>query len=199
MENEVKEAALKYNYIGAEEYLDIDRSAEGRYELHEGILITMTGVSLRHSQIESNLLANIGHFLKGKPCEIYPGNLRLKTPGADTFTYPDCMVICGIHEMLDNKFDNKFDTVTNPSVIIEVLSPSTENIDMGRKFFYYMRIPSLKEYILISSIETHVSICRKQPDNSWKFEEYLHKEGTLFIQTINYNLPLTDLYERIEF
>ena len=191
MENEVNEPALKYNYVTAKDYLQIERTSPEKHELHEGILITMQGASLKHNRILSRIIVNVGSFLKGKPCEIFPSDLRLKTPGVDTYTYPDAMIVCGKPETIDDTFD----MIKNPSVIFEILSPSTEHIDLGKKFFYYVNIPTLKEYVLISSTEVAVKICRKQPDNSWKFEQQNNIEESFTIETIGYNFLLSDLYE----
>ena len=167
MENEVKEPALKYNYTIAEEYLEIDRTSQEKYELHQGTLITMTGASLKHNQIVSNLIVGIGSYLKGKSCRIFASDLRTKVLTEDSFTYSDVTIVCGEPELMDEHFD----TLLNPSLIIEVLSPSTEKNDKGFKFFHYMQIPSLKEYIMVSSTGIYIHISRKQDDSLWKFEE----------------------------
>lgn len=190
MENEVQEPAVQYNYLTADNYLQIDRASVERHELHEGTLITMQGVSIQHGRITSRIVGRLEPFLRGKPCEVLPGEIRLKTPGVDTFTYPDCMIICGKPETTDDKYD----IVKNPSVVFEILSPSTQDIDLGRKFFYYLQIPSLKEYITISSTEIMVRVSRKQPDNSWKFEQFNDSTTSFLIETIGYAFSLNDLY-----
>ncbi len=158
MENEVKEPALKYNYTSAEEYLEMERTSKGKHELHRGTIIKMTGASLKHNKIVSNLIVEIGSYLKGKSCSIFPSDLRTKVLTKDTFTYPDVTIVCGEPELMDEHFD----TLLNPSVIIEVLSPSTEKYDKGFKFMLYMQIPSLKEYIMVNSTERFIHISRKQ-------------------------------------
>src|SRR5687768_17468528 len=139
MENEVKEPALKYNYTSAEEYLEMERASQEKHELHHGVIINMAGASLNHNRIVGNLIISIGSYLKGKSCSVFPGDLRTKILTKDSFTYPDITIVCGEPELMDNHFD----TLLNPSVIIEVLSPSTEEHDKGFKFLYYMQIPSL--------------------------------------------------------
>jgi Uma2 family endonuclease len=195
MENEIKEPALKYNYISAQEYLEMERSSPEKHELHRGTVITMTGASLKHNQIVSNLVADIGTFLKGKSCQVFPSDLRTKVPTADTFTYPDVSIVCGEPELMDEHFD----TILNPSVIIEVLSPSTEKYDKGNKFLYYMQISSLKEYFMISSTEIYIQTACKQSDSSWKFEEIKDINASLFINTIEHNISLNDIYGNVIF
>ncbi len=195
MENEVKEPALKYNYTSAEEYLEMERASQEKHELHHGTIITMTGASLKHNQIVRNLIGNIHPYLKGKSCSVFPSDLRTKILTKDSFTYPDVTIICGEPELMDDHFD----TLLNPSVIIEVLSPSTEKHDKGFKFFYYMQIPSLKEYIMISSTGINIHISRKQNDASWKFEEITDPAASLFINTIEQNIPMGDIYDEVRF
>lgn len=195
MENEVKEPALKYNYTSAEEYLEMERASLEKHELHHGTVITMTGASLKHNQIVRNLIVSIGSYLKGKPCSVFPGDLRTKVLTKDSFTYPDVTIVCGEPELMDDHFD----TLLNPSVIFEVLSPSTEEHDKGFKFFYYMQIPSLKEYIMISSTAVNIHISRKQNDTSWKFAEITDPASSLFINTIEQNIPVNDIYDEVRF
>ncbi len=195
MENEVNEPALKYNYTTAEEYLEMERTSQEKHELHHGTVITMTGASLKHNQIVRNLIVNIGSYLKGKSCNIYSSDLRTKIPSKDSFTYPDIIIVCGEPELLDDHFD----TLLNPSVIIEVLSPSTEKYDRGFNFFFYMQIPSLKEYIMIDSTSINVHTSRKQNDSSWKFEELTDSNTSLIINTIKYAILINDIYDEVKF
>jgi len=195
MENEVKEPALKYNYTSEEEYLEMERASHEKHELHHGTVITMTGASLNHNRIVSNLIVSIGSYLKGKSCSVFPSDLRTKILTKDSFAYPDVTIVCGEPELMDDHFD----TLLNPSVIIEVLSPSTEDYDKGFKFFYYMQIPLLKEYIMISSTGINVHISRKQNDASWKFDEITDPASSLFINTIEQNIPVADIYYEVKF
>ncbi len=132
-------------------------------------------------------------FLRGKSCEVFPSDLRVHIPTADSFTYPDATIICGKPDTIDNQLD----TVTNPSAIIEVMSKPTEQYDRGTKFFYYMQIPSLKEYILISSLVCYVQKAKKQSDGSWKFSETSNSEAKLSIDCIEYEITLKDIYEGV--
>jgi Uma2 family endonuclease len=191
MENLVKEPAPKYNFISPDEYLKMERETEERNEYYDGLVLAMSGASLEHNAIDRNLIRRVGNFLEGKECQILPSHMRVSNPSRENYLYPDASIVCGKPELEDDKFD----TLTNPSVIFEILSPSTKGADKRRKFFFYMQIPPLKEYIMIDSERWHIIISRKQPDSSWKFEE-LHEDASyLFIQTINFSLPLSELYD----
>jgi Uma2 family endonuclease len=190
MENEVKEPAPKFNHVSPEEYLEIERSAEYKNEYYYGQILAMSGASLKHNRIDGNIVASIGNFLKDKNCQVLPSNMRVSTPTHDSYMYPDASIVCGKPELEDDKFD----TLLNPSVIFEILSPSTRSIDKGRKFFFYRQIHSLKEYIMIDSLKRFIQIARKQSDESWKFEDLNENHTILHIQTINYHLPLSEIY-----
>jgi len=190
MENEVKEPAPKCNYISPQEYLVIERTAEYKNEYYHGQILAMSGASLNHNRIDGNLIANIGQFLKDKNCRVLPSNMRVTTPSYDSYMYPDASIVCGDPQLEDDQFD----TLLNPSVIFEILSPSTRSIDKGRKFFFYQQIPSLKEYIMIDSLKRFIQVARKQADDSWKFENMDETHTSLHIQTINFQLPLSEIY-----
>jgi Uma2 family endonuclease len=121
------------NYVSAEDYLKVERAATEKHELHEGQIVTMSGASLPHNYIVRNLLGQIISFLKGKKCTVFTSDLRVHILTTDSFTYPDLSIVCGKPEMLDDAFD----TLTNPSVLIEVMSRSTEKYDRGTKFLLH--------------------------------------------------------------
>ena len=187
----VKEAAHRYNFISREEYLEMDANSEERIEYYDGLILAMSGASMTHNVIDRNLIMSVGNFLKGKECQVLPSHMRVSNPSRENYLYPDASIVCG-KPVLE---DSKFDTLTNPSVIFEILSPSTKNADKRRKFFFYMQIPSLREYIMVDSERRNIIISRRQDDNSWKFEELNETAASLFIQTINFHLLLSELYE----
>lgn len=204
MENEVKEPALKYNYLSAEEYLQMERKAVVKTELHEGVLVCMSEVSedgvsmagafIKHNRVISNLIGVINPFLKGKSCEVFPSDLRVYIPGNNSFTYPDVTIVCGKPDLTDDVFD----TVQNPSVIIEVLCPSTENYDRGNKFFIYQQIESLKEYILINSTYSKVQVITKKEQAVYKFETITYLTSSFYIETISLDIKLQDVYDKVD-
>jgi Uma2 family endonuclease len=191
MENEVKEPAPKYNFISPEEYLKRERSSTGRHEYYEGQVFAISGASLNHNRIERNLITAIGNFLHDSECEVLPSHMRISTPLHESYMYPDVLIVCGKPELEGDKFD----TLTNPSVIFEILSPSTKTIDEERKLFFYRQIPSLKEYIMIDSVKRKVLVVRKQIDESWKFEDIEESTAHLNIYTINFKLLLETIYK----
>ena len=147
METDVKEAVPKYNSITPAQYLEMERASEYKNEYYDGYVQAMSGASLKHNIIASNIAAKVDHFLNGKNCRMLQSDMRVCTPSSDSYMYPDALIICGKPEIEDDKFD----TLKNPSVIFEIISSSTALYDKGRKFFFYQQIPSLLEYIMIDS------------------------------------------------
>lgn len=190
MENEVKEPAPKYHYFSPDEYLKMERASERKHEYYNGFVEAMSGASLKHSRIERNISTRIGSFLDGKKCEWLPSNIRVSTPGRDAYLYPDITIICGEPELEDDKFD----TLLNPTVIFEILSPSTRKNDLTYKLSYYKQISSLREYIMIDSIKRAIYLYRRQPNGSWQPEDYAAESKSLYIETIGLHIPLDDIY-----
>ncbi len=195
MENEIEEPAPKYNFITAEDYLEQERAATEKHEYYQGEVFAMSGASLEHVIITRNITVGIGIKQKGKSCQPFGSDLRIHIPANSLYTYPDLSIICGKPELTDNNFD----TATNPSVIIEILSESTRNYDMGTKFKLYRDIPTLREYILIDSETVYVEKHVRQQDNNWLLSELKHEADTLHIESIDIALPLKDIYEGISF
>jgi Uma2 family endonuclease len=190
MASEVKEPALKYNYTSPAEYLQAERASAVKHEYYDGQVIAMAGASMKHNDIASNLLTRIGNHLKGGSCKILPGDMRVSTTTKDAYMYPDALIVCGERQLEDDSFD----TLLNPSVIFEILSPSTSGIDKGRKLFFYKDIPSLQEYIMIDSLKKFIQLARKQADGAWVFETVSDPAAALFIRTIHFYLPLQEIY-----
>jgi Uma2 family endonuclease len=195
MENEIKEAAPKYNFITPAQYLEMERASEFRSEYFQGYVQAMSGASLKHNIIDRNLIYSLANFLKGKDCQVLPSHMRVGTPLSDSYMYPDALIVCGKPELEDDMFD----TLKNPSVIFEIISPSTSLYDKGRKFFFYQQIPSLKEYIMVDSRQILIQLGRKQPDGSWRFEQISQPNSVLKITTIEFNLPLSEIYLGADF
>ena len=181
--------------LTAKEYLEIERAAAFKSEYYKGEMFAMAGTSYDHARIVSNLTVSIGYFLRGKPCDIIGSDLRVHMAKNSLYTYPDAIIICGKPEFLDEEFD----TLINPSVIFEILSPSTKNYDRGEKFKLYRDIDSLTEYILISSENVGVEIFRRQPNNNWLLSEYKTLDESFMIEKIGYEMKIADLYEGVEF
>ncbi|HEX2847436.1 MAG TPA: Uma2 family endonuclease [Chitinophagaceae bacterium] len=190
MENEVKEPAPKYQYISPDEYLAMERASELKYEYYNGHVEAMCGASLKHNQIAMNLYGNIFNYLKGKKCKILPNDMRVSSPGKKIYTYPDATIVCDTPELEDDAFD----TLLNPSVLIEILSPSTRQNDLGYKLSYYQQIPSLKEYIIVDSVRRAVQIIRSQENGLWETECISPVLSHIYIRTIDLYISLDDIY-----
>jgi Uma2 family endonuclease len=182
---------LKYT---AEEYLALEERSLEKHEFYQGEIFAMAGASIEHNQIVKNTLFIIEEQLrKSSKCQIFPSDLKIHSLGNSLYTYPDLSIICGEIEILEN---NK-NVVTNPTVLIEVLSESTQDYDRGGKFKLYRDIPSLKEYILISSLEVLIEKYNKQIDSTWVLHEYKNLEELVEINTISFSFSVAELYRNV--
>lgn len=181
--------------ISPHDYLAMEINSTEKHEYFDGEVFSMAGAREVHNRIVANTISEIHMFLKGKDCSVYPSDLRVCTPLSDAYMYPDISIICGDIKMEDDKVD----TVTNPSVIIEVMGATTKNTDRGHKFFRYLQIPSLKEYILINSMQYGIEVMRKRDNDNWHISKTTDKTSSLFIETIGLTLPLTDIYYQAAF
>lgn len=197
MENsEVNEAAPKYNYFTIDEYLSIERSStENKYELHEGKLIVMQGASQNHVRIVANMMIEVGSFLKGKQCSIFCNDLKVAVESTDSVVYPDLIILCDESKT----FDEQKDVLLNPAVIIEILSPSTQEYDRGGKFYIYRQLETLRQYILVDSTTHYLYSSVKQNDGRWLSTETEDITQSLTIETINFTLPLSEIYRSVSF
>jgi Uma2 family endonuclease len=195
MENIVTEPAPKYNYISQEEYLEMERTALDKHEYYQGEVFAMSGASLEHNRVFANLFGEIQGKLKGKDCQPYGSDLRIHIPKNTLYTYPDISIICGEAALTDDQFD----TATNPSVIIELLSKSTRNYDRFEKFSLYREITSLQEYILVDTQRIHVEKHIRNADNSWQLTDYYSLTDTFIITAVNVPVSLADVYAGISF
>ena len=182
-------------FLTPEQYLEIERKAEYKSEYYRGEMFAMAGASWAHNLLVSHLLRDIGQQLRGKPCEICPSDMRVRVSASGLYTYPDAVVVCGEPQLLDNQFD----TLLNPHLIVEVLSPSTEAYDRGRKFEHYQSIESLGEYLMISSDRVHADLYTRQPDGRWLLTSAARLEDSLDLQSVGSSLALAGLYEKVDF
>ena len=181
---------LKYSIS---EYLQMEAQAVEKHEFYQGEIFAMAGASIQHNQVVANILADVHvHLRSSKNCRIFPSDLKIHCPANSLFTYPDLSVICGKIETLPSHND----VVTNPAVIIEVLSASTQDYDRGSKFKLYRDIPSLKEYFLISSFEYLIEKYKKQADGAWLLTVY-HLHDSFNIDSIAFQIPATNVYRDV--
>ncbi len=186
-------AALRTRFT-PEQYLAAERKAAFKSEYLNGFITAMSGASREHNRIASNLHYKIRDQLENRPCEVFISDLRVCVSSTGLYTYPDVIVVCGDAEFQDDEVD----TLLNPTVIIEVLSPTTESYDRGAKFAHYRRLPSLKEYVLIAQDRVLVERYVRQGDD-WVFSALDDLDGTLKLVSIDCSIPLRDIYARVSF
>lgn len=177
------------------EYLKIERTAEFRHEYFNGELFAMSGGSPQHSLIKMNVGGELRTHLKGRPCTAFDSDLRIRIAPTGLFTYPDLSVVCGELEFDDDQRD----TVLNPTLLIEVLSDSTEAYDRGKKFEHYRRLASLREYVLISQNSPTVERYLRNPDETWTLTAAAGIENHIHLTSIDVVLSLAEVYDRITF
>ncbi len=182
-------------YYTPEEYLELEEAADYKSEYRDGDIVPMTGGTTNHNKIALNFAANLKFGLKGQKYDIYIGDVRLWIPRYRQYTYPDVMVIQGEPVYTGTNTT----TVMNPLLITEVLSKSTKNYDQGDKFLYYRSIPELREYLLIDQSQYHVMQYVKTAEGQWLFTEFEAEDSVLSLQTLNFKIAFSDLYEKVNF
>jgi len=182
-------------FVSAEEYLRREREAEERHEFDNGRIYAMAGESPNHSRVCFSLAAIVSAQLKGKTCEGFSPNMKIGISAAGRFVYPDLSVVCGKPSF----HDAHQDVLTNPKVIIEVLSPSTEKRDRTTKFFAYEQIESLTDYLLVSQDRPLVEHFTRQQGGQWLYTAYKDLSASAYLSSIDCQLPLAEIYERVEF
>lgn len=193
MEMEVREPLVAYNksLFTEEEYLQLEKLSPTKNEYFKGEIFAMAGASNRHNVIFSNLFGDLSYKLKGKPCRAYGSDMRIYIPENTLYTYPDISIICG--EIIPSNIDP--DTVIQPTVLIEILSPSTKNYDLGGKFDLYRDIPTLREYILVDSESIRVQAFRINKENRWELEDYRSIKDILTVPILGASVSLKEIYE----
>jgi len=192
----VREPIVAYGKknFSIEEYLEFERASIEKHEYYQGEIFAMSGAGNMHNLIFSNVFGDLAYRLKGKACKPFGSDMRVHIPENTLFTYPDISIFC--KDLTVQGFDN--DNFTEPSAIIEILSPSTKNYDRGDKFKLYRDIPTLKEYILIDSETISVEAFRLNEHNHWELEEYKKPDDILSIQTVQVSLLLSEIYDGVK-
>jgi Uma2 family endonuclease len=181
-------------HMTPEEYLAFERKATTKNEYLNGQIIAMSGASRVHNLITGNIFNGLYTQLIERECETYASDMRVKAPQTASYTYPDVVVVCD-----EPRFeDGVFDTLLNPIVLIEVLSPSTEAYDRGEKIAHYRQIDALQEYVLISQDRISVEHYLRQ-GTQWLLTEFRAFEESLSLIPIECELPLRNIYRRVEF
>lgn len=188
-------SALPKPFLTPEQYLQIEREAEFKSEYWSGQMFAMAGASPRHNTISSNVVREIGTQFKGRPCLAFVSDQRVRISDTGLFTYPDVVAVCGDLEFADDDQD----TLINPTVIVEVLSPSPEAYDRGEKFAHYRRLASITDYVLISQDKIRVEHYVRQTDNHWLLSESSHLSDRVDLSSIDCRLPLSEIYDKVNF
>ncbi len=176
-----------------EEYLAMERSSlEGKCEFVNGQIFAMVGATREHNLIGVNITRELSNQLKGRPCEAYANDMRVKAVEARGYHYPDIAVVCGKPEFEDGQMD----TLLNPTVLVEILSSSTEAYDRGDKFAAYRKIQSLREYLLVSQDKPLIERYVRQGD-AWVLTEIDGLEGVVSLDAIGCVLAMSEVYDRV--
>lgn len=183
------------HYYSPEEYLQLETAATFRSEYYNGQIFPMAGGTPNHNRIAGNFYAALNFSFKRQPYDVFVSDMRLSIPRRRLYTYPDVMIVAGQLEYAENRRD----TITNPIIIAEVSSKSTEKYDRVGKFQLYRSIPTLREYILISQTEFYVEQYSKTEDNKWLLSEYEGENAELSLTSVAFQISLLDLYDKVEF
>ncbi|MBE9236475.1 Uma2 family endonuclease [Anabaena aphanizomenioides LEGE 00250] len=183
-------------YYTPEEYLELEATAEYKSEYIEGQIIPIAGASINHNRITGNFYAELNFaFRQQDKYEVFNSDIRLWIPQKLIYTYPDVMIIADEPEF----FNNRKDTITNPQVIIEVLSKSTKGYDREDKFAAYRTIPNFQEYLLIDQTRIHVEQFSKTGKKRWNLFEYDEEDENISLVTVPLEISLQNLYNKVKF
>lgn len=177
----------------ADEYLVWEREQVERHEFYAGEVFSQAGGTCRHSLIGSNVLGEIRHLLRGDDCEAHGSDMRIHVAATGYFAYPDVSVVCPPVEGLSD------DVISNPVLLIEVLSPSTADFDRGGKFDHYRQIPSLKEYLVFWQDQSQVEQRTRTEAGLWLLRNVAGIDSHLDLSAISGSIPLRDVYDKVDF
>ena len=187
-------SAARITRYTPEQYLAMERKADFRSEYDGGLITAREGASCEHNLIAGNLCGEIHSQLKGRPGRVFMSDLRLCVGPAGPYTYPDVMAVCRDCQFLDAEKD----TLLNPTMIVEVPSTTTESYDRGRKFGHYRQLASLKEYVMVAQDEVKVERYTRRGDD-WVLSVFTSLDDTLRLASIDCEVPLREIYDKVEF
>jgi Uma2 family endonuclease len=188
-------AAEPKAYVSVDDYFAIERQSDERHEYHNGTIVAMVGASLVHNQIQINLIASLKPQLRSNGCSGFGSALRVQARDRRTYCYPDLSVVCGKPELMPFRPD----TLVNPVLVIEILSPSTERHDRGQKFAHYRQIASLREYVLIAQDRPMIAHYVRQDSGSWLWSAVEGLTATITFPTIGATVALAEIYDEVAF
>jgi Uma2 family endonuclease len=186
---------VKQRYYTPQEYLQLEERADYKSEYIDGQIIPMAGGSTNHNRIAGNLYAALNFAFRQQNYEVFIGDVRLWMPEQRIYTYPDVMVVAGETEY----FNNRTDTITNPQVIVEVLSESTQGYDRAGKFAAYRAIASFQEYLLIDQTRIQVEQYSKTGKKQWSFYEYDEEDNAVTLTSVPFQISFLELYSKVKF
>jgi Uma2 family endonuclease len=186
--------AVKERLHTPEEYLIREERAAYKSEYINGEIFAMAGGSLKHSQICFNLIRQIGDAIAHKDCIGLESNVKVEIQRGRQYFYPDAMVVCGTVEFAQNRAD----TIKNPMLIVEILSPATEAFDRNKKFAAYRTLPSLREYVLVYQEEPQIEAFFKEDEKTWRYTVARGLEDTIRLLSLDCDFALRDIYQKVE-
>lgn len=185
------------HYYSLEEYFALEQAGDARFEYWDGDIVCMTGGSRAHGIISSNIVISLGNNVRGGRCRAFTGDIAVWTPTLPPYRYPDASAVCGELEFKNIK---GHDALVNPTVVIEVTSPSTVVLDEGPKFVAYQAIPTLREYLLVSQDAPRVThYTRREDGRAWERRDVTDADATLELESIGCALKMTDIYDGVAF
>ena len=187
--------ATKQRYYSPEEYLTLEEAADYKSEYIDGEIIPMAGGSTNHNQIAGNFYIELGVAFKKLDYRVFMSDVRLWIPKRRIYTYPDVMLVAGKPEY----YNNRTDTITNPQLIIEVLSPSTKGYDKSNKFKGYRTIPTFQEYLLIDQTQIYIEHFHKTDERRWSFSDYDESNVTIGLSSVSFEISISDIYNKVNF
>lgn len=187
--------AVSLDKISIEEYIALSQEQDQKYEYHDGQLFAMAGGTIEHGIIGGNVLTEIGTQFKSKESSCFPLNsdVRLHVRQGNKIFYPDVMIVCNKIE----RSETEKNSITNPTVIVEVLSDTTESYDRGDKFYFYQQIPTFKEYILVSQNKPQIDVFKRGTENMWAFKRYQAENKILKIESIDVDISFDLIYRNV--
>ena len=177
--------------LTVDEYLEIERAALEKSEFYRGEMYAMAGASRRHNILAGNTFRLLANHLLGKECRPYMADMRLHIKAREHYTYPDVLVVCG-----ENSYDDE-DNANDATVIVEVLSSSTESYDRGRKFLHYRSLPSFQEYVLLSQEDMLVEVFRRGQGGDWVYRALTEPAAQLILRSLDFSCTLAEIYESV--
>jgi len=187
-------SAAPVQQLSPQDYLAFERQAETKHEYVGGEILAMTGASEPHNVIVVNLAIEIGTQFRGRPCRVYSNDMRVAVSPEGPFYYPDLVAVCAERQFLDGERDS----LVNPEVVVEVLSPSAEAFDRGMKFTHYGEIPSLREILFVAQDSVHIEHFVRREDEQWLLTDHTGLEAVVELPAVGCRLELARVYDKVD-